>query len=746
MSAPIANGHVFGELDLGVVAGRPRPDPVRADGRDPARPGSRPTSGSSTSARSAAPSRLLCGGAGAPAGSLSGAIALVSRGRLPVRGEGRTRPGGGRDRHGHRREPPRRPDVRLFSALDGGMISDLDGARLRAAMAGSGGAATVRFSREMLEVPRAGPAFPTSFSAGGLTPFGKALKPDLTAPGAQILSSTLPEFAGDHFAVLDGTSFSAPHVAGAAALLLERHPSWTPQQVKSALMSTAGPAFADSAYAGGVRARPGRGPRVGSAADSAADLHRPAVALVRLPRARRARRAEPIPRPRLGRGRRRGHVECRGAASDRVERARPSRQRRSRSPPAAWPSSRSSLAPRRGAVQGDNFGFVVLRRGDVVRGSRTHSPCHALPLGGLRRSTLRRQPERATRASGKTGRASTAGRRRRSRSSGSSASTRPSTTTAGRRSTRSTSRARPSTRASWSSARRRDQRLDQVASQLERADPSLVPRLARRERRARLRRHPGERRTGSCPTSSSRSAPSGGVFLPPGRYYVSVDSGRDLFTGRSLAGPYTLRSWVNDVRPPWWSCYARVSSGRPTIVARITDDKSASTRSRCSSSSAALSSRRDAVRPGDGHRGVPVPARGKPLRPGRSSCGSSPPTSRRRRTSTPRARTRCRTHASSESAWRREPAGGVLDHAEPERVRRRPPATVRRRERQRADLVRRLLRRESPDRPRPPQRLRDLRADVADVEQASWHARAPAVASDVRGREAESTRVVRVCR
>src|SRR5262249_59628118 len=123
----------------------------------------------------------------------------------------------------------------------GGSISDLDGARLRQAMAGSGGAATVRFSREMLEIGTSWAGVPTSFTSSGLTPFGKALKPDITAPGAQILSSTLPEYAGDQFAVLDGTSFSAPHVSGAAALLLERHPAWTPQQVKSALMSTAEP-------------------------------------------------------------------------------------------------------------------------------------------------------------------------------------------------------------------------------------------------------------------------------------------------------------------------------------------------------------------------------------------------------------------------------------------------------------------------------------------------------------------------
>ena len=40
---------------------------------------------------------------------------------------------------------------------------------------------------------------------------------------------------------------ATPHVAGAAALLLQRHPAWTSAQVKSALMSTAGPAWGDTA-------------------------------------------------------------------------------------------------------------------------------------------------------------------------------------------------------------------------------------------------------------------------------------------------------------------------------------------------------------------------------------------------------------------------------------------------------------------------------------------------------------------
>ena len=78
-----------------------------------------------------------------------------------------------------------------------------------------------------------------SFSSSGPTPVSLQLKPEVSAPGGNILSS-LPASFGlwDRFS---GTSMAAPHVAGGVALLQQRHPGWTVAQLKSALALTGDP-------------------------------------------------------------------------------------------------------------------------------------------------------------------------------------------------------------------------------------------------------------------------------------------------------------------------------------------------------------------------------------------------------------------------------------------------------------------------------------------------------------------------
>jgi subtilisin family serine protease len=80
------------------------------------------------------------------------------------------------------------------------------------------------------------------FSSRGPT-MDKLIKPDVAAPGVSVFSSGYGSgaFPGPFtgFGQVSGTSMATPHVAGSAALLKQLHPTWTPAQTKSALMTTA---------------------------------------------------------------------------------------------------------------------------------------------------------------------------------------------------------------------------------------------------------------------------------------------------------------------------------------------------------------------------------------------------------------------------------------------------------------------------------------------------------------------------
>ncbi len=83
----------------------------------------------------------------------------------------------------------------------------------------------------------------TSFSSRG--PLGSWLKPNVTAPGIEILAGWTEEPdspvdgpPGELYAAIAGTSMSAPNASGVAALVRAAHPAWTPGQVTSALMTS----------------------------------------------------------------------------------------------------------------------------------------------------------------------------------------------------------------------------------------------------------------------------------------------------------------------------------------------------------------------------------------------------------------------------------------------------------------------------------------------------------------------------
>jgi len=515
-------------------------------------------------------SRFLCEGA-LPAGSLQGAIALVSRGGCPYQAKVDRARAAGAIGMVVSDSAAGDPGFSIFQGA-GGTISDLDGARLRAAGAGTGGAVTIRFTKDRLEVPTSWPGVPTSFSAGGLTPFGHALKPDVTAPGANILSSTLPEFGGDPFIVSAGTSFSAPHVSGAAALLLQRHPTWTPKQVKSALMSTAGRAFADTALTQEASVLlQGAGLVNVMAADRPVIFTDPqSLSFGYLDvNAGAASRAIPVLISDAGDGAGAWSVEIQPQVSSSGASVTAAPFTLSSGGTAVVQMVASAAA---GAPQGDNFGFVVLRRGGDVR----RVP-YAFSVTRPQLTGSRTIPLRAT----QTGNTATGGEDRArvyrwpTLPFGilSIFGVDPSVNDDGKETVYTLDIARQAVNAGVV-VERPALRLDVGITALLSSNAPIHPWFLSSLDENDVQGYAGipVNSNGLMPDFLRNVGAAGGVFLPPGRYYVSVDSGRDFFTGRSLAGPYRLRSWINDVKPPNIELITRrISAGRPTIVARVRD-------------------------------------------------------------------------------------------------------------------------------------------------------------------------------
>jgi subtilisin family serine protease len=573
--AAISNSHVFAPMLTLESPGAPAS--VR---QVPLVPGQRPIParwgtvgatlvdvGTVVSRRGTPVDRRLCGigrdpneGANPlPRGSLRGAIALASRGTCTfVSKAARARAAGAVGLVLVDNRPGEANVIPVAVAVPGGMISDLDGARLREALAAAGGRAPVRIgsTAQRIETGRAGVV--TSFSSAGPTAFEHNLKPDVSAPGGQILSSTLRQ-AGGPFAVFDGTSMAAPHVSGAAALLRLRHPAWAPYQVKSALVSTAGPAWADTArtieapvllQGGGVVNLP--------AADDPGIFSAPAsLSFGDLkPTAGVARRALLLRIEDAGGGAGTWQLELRPQSAGPGTAV----EVPATVTVAAGGALEIAVAARAaaGSPTSDNYGFLVLSRGGVTRripyAFFVSQP--ALALHAPRK--LRRVQVGDTR----TGASRVSVYRYPSAPFGPHPTyTGPAVQEDGAERVYVTQVDEPVINFGVSVT-------SSTAGSF--VDPWLLGSLDEND----VEGYAGTPANVNSFTLNYavNVGAAGAVFPRPKRFYVAVDAQRDPSTGRLLAGRYTLRSWVDDVLPPFVQVLTRrVAAGRPTLVARVLD-------------------------------------------------------------------------------------------------------------------------------------------------------------------------------
>ena len=505
------------------------------------------------------PGNLNGGASPLPAGSLTGAIALVSRGVCTFASKAaRATAAGAIGIVVVDNRPGEANGIPLELVVPGGMIADLDGAALRSYLEGRGGRTRILIGRDPQELVTGRSGIVTSFSSGGLTAFGHLLKPDVGAPGGQILSATLA-IVGGPFASFDGTSMAAPHISGAAALLLQRHPGWTPRQVKSALVSTAATAWVDTAR---TIAAPVLIAGSGEADLSAANDPKLFTDPVSLSYSDlnvshgTASKSLLLGVSDAGDGAGSWNVEVLPQSQPKgVEIVVPG------SITLAPGGDTQVLVTVRASADsaiGEAYGFLLLRRGDVTRKvayamlvtrpGLEQAP--VVPLGqfqsgdtrtGVSRASVYRYPAAAFGPA-------------------------PSYFGAPVNEDGAETLYRI----------RLDEPAINVGAAVILSSPgSLVhPWFLGSPDENDVQGYAGtpvnvNNLTVDYPLDIGAAAT---VFPRTKAYYVSVDSGRDRFTGRSLGGSYLLRAWVDDLQPPLVGLITnRVSAGRPTLALRVID-------------------------------------------------------------------------------------------------------------------------------------------------------------------------------
>ncbi|MBN8487748.1 MAG: S8 family serine peptidase [Burkholderiales bacterium] len=215
-----------GAADVGYLAATGAPTP--------------PTSGSFPLARTGTPTTTNDACNALTAGSLTGQVALIRRGTCSFYIKAKNAQDAGASgvilynnttgmiNPTVAGDPPITIPVVSITAADG---VTLDG-QIQA------GGASMTWQGGVISVPNPTGGLISSFSSWGLAA-DLSLKPNLGAPGGSIYSTYPLEKGG--YTSLSGTSMSAPHTAGAAALMLQADPSLAPNAIKRRLQNTAVP-------------------------------------------------------------------------------------------------------------------------------------------------------------------------------------------------------------------------------------------------------------------------------------------------------------------------------------------------------------------------------------------------------------------------------------------------------------------------------------------------------------------------
>ncbi|XP_073144431.1 subtilisin-like protease SBT4.14 [Henckelia pumila] len=137
-------------------------------------------------------------------------------------------------------------DVAQIYMAPATMVNTTIGKKINDYLHSTKSTSAVIYKSEVIEIRS---PFTASFSSRGPNPGSQhLLKPDISAPGIDILASYTPlnsltGLKGDtqhsKFTFMSGTSMSCPHVGGAAAYVKSFHPEWSPAAIKSAIMTTA---------------------------------------------------------------------------------------------------------------------------------------------------------------------------------------------------------------------------------------------------------------------------------------------------------------------------------------------------------------------------------------------------------------------------------------------------------------------------------------------------------------------------